>query len=421
MQFERTSPAAKSPAAALRDANGVRKSVRRSQRLSALRNSVLVLPLMALLVFAFIVPILLFMYRSVDNGLLHRSFPQTNAALEYWISPADVPDAAYAALVADLKAIPGSSELAVIARNLNNFEEGFRSLLMKTANRLPDEAPPSWKETLVEIDKRWLDPDYWAVLKYQTGPLTAAFVLAAGDLKQDRDGQIIRQPPEQRLYIPLLFRTFEISLTVAVICLLLGYPTAYVLTRLSPFIAGILMIAVLLPFWTSLLVRTTAWIIILQGNGPLNGLLQFAGIIQRPLELIFNRFGTLVAMSHVLLPYMILPLYSVMKSVPESHMRAAHSLGANRRIAFLRVYLPQTMPGIGAGLMFVFILALGYYITPALVGGPRDQMLSYMITYHVNEVVNWGMASALGLMLLVTTIILLVLFSRLVKLSHFMR
>jgi putative spermidine/putrescine transport system permease protein len=192
---------------------------------------------MALLVFAFIVPILLFMYRSVDNGLLHRSFPQTNAALHAWNSPADVPDAAYAALVADLKAIPGSNELAVVARNLNNFEEGFRGLLMKTANRLPDGAPPSWKDALVGIDKRWLDPDRWAVLKYQTGPLTAGFVLAAGDLKQGNDGQIIRQPPEQRLYIPLLLRTFEISLTVAVICLLLGYPTAYVLTRLSPFIA----------------------------------------------------------------------------------------------------------------------------------------------------------------------------------------
>jgi putative spermidine/putrescine transport system permease protein len=361
------------------------------------------------------------MYRSVDNGLLHHSFPQTNAALQAWSLPADLPETAYVALAADMKSIPSSSELAVVARNLNNFEEGFRSLLIKTANRLPESAPSSWKDAFVEIDKRWLNPDYWAVLKYQTGPLTTAFVLAAGDLKQDSDGQIIRQPPEQRLYIPLLLRTFEISLTVAAICLLLGYPTAYVLTRLSPFTAGILMIAVLLPFWTSLLVRTTSWIIILQGNGPLNGVLQLAGIIQQPLELIFNRFGTLLAMSHVLLPYMILPLYSVMKSIPESHVRAAHSLGANQRIAFLRVYLPQTLPGIGAGLMFVFILALGYYITPALVGGPRDQMISYMITYHVNEVVNWGMASALGLMLLVTTIILLVLFSRLVKLSHFMR
>ena len=405
----------------MRGAEEVRKSVRRSRRLSTLRNSVLVLPLMALLMFAFIVPILLFMYRSVDNGLLHRAFPQTNTALQAWTSPAAIPDAAYAALAADLKAIPGSNELAIIARNLNNFEEGFRSLLMKTTNRLPKMEPPSWKDALVGIDKRWLDHERWAVLKLQTGSLTAGFVLAAGDLKQDSNGEIVRQPPEQRLYIPLLLRTFEISLTVAVICLLLGYPTAYVLTRLSPFMAGLLMIAVLLPFWTSLLVRTTSWIIILQGNGPLNGLLQLAGIIQQPLELIFNRFGTLLAMSHVLLPYMILPLYSVMKSIPESHMRAAHSLGANQRIAFLRVYLPQTMPGIGAGLMFVFILALGYYITPALVGGPRDQMISYMITYHVNEVVNWGMASALGLMLLITTIILLVIFSRLVKLSHFMR
>lgn len=421
MQSEISSAATGSPTLAMRSAEEVRKSVRRSRRLSTLRNSVMLLPLMALLIFAFTVPILLFMYRSIDNGLLHRTFPQTNAALQSWTSPAAIPDAAYAALAADLKAIPGSNELAVIARSLNNFDEGFRSLLMKTTNRLPKTEPPSWKEALVEIDKRWLDPDRWAVLKFQTGALTAGFVLAAGDLKQDSNGQIVRQPPEQRLYIPLLLRTFEISLTVAVICLLLGYPTAYVLTRLSPFMAGLLMIAVLLPFWTSLLVRTTSWIIILQGNGPLNGLLQLAGIIQQPLELIFNRFGTLLAMSHVLLPYMILPLYSVMKSIPESHMRAAHSLGANQRTAFLRVYLPQTMPGIGAGLMFVFILALGYYITPALVGGPRDQMISYMITYHVNEVVNWGMASALGLMLLITTIILLVIFSRLVKLSHFMR
>jgi putative spermidine/putrescine transport system permease protein len=216
-------------------------------------------------------------------------------------------------------------------------------------------------------------------------------------------------------------RTFEISLSVAVICLLVGYPTAYVLTRLPARVVGLLMICVLLPFWTSLLVRTTAWIILLQGNGPINSALQLAGIIQQPLELIFNRFGTLVAMSHVLLPYMILPLYAVMTGIPETHMRAAQSLGANNRTAFLRVYLPQTASGIGAGLLLVFILALGYYITPALVGGPRDQMLSYMITYHVNEVVNWGMASALALLLLLATAILLLIFSRMVKLRQFMR
>ncbi len=401
--------------------SAIRAAVRRARNYNIMRSSVLVLPLLALLVFAFVVPILTFMYRAFDNGLLHRSFPQTNAALESWSPPAGIPESAYAALAADLKAIPNSNEVAVIARNLNNFEDGFRSLIMKTANRLPRAEPASWRDSLIGIDKRWQDHERWAVLKYQTGALTSAFILAAVDLRQDSDGQIVRQPPERRLYVPLLLRTFEISLTVAIICLLLGYPTAYVLTRLPPFVAGLLMIAVLLPFWTSLLVRTTAWIIILQGSGPLNGVLQVLGIIEQPLELIFNRFGTLLAMSHVLLPYMILPLYSVMMSIPESHMQAAHSLGANQRTAFLRVFLPQTWPGAAAGLIFVFILALGYYITPALVGGPRDQMISYMITYHVNEVVNWGMASALGLMLLITTIILLAAFGRLVKLRQFAR
>jgi putative spermidine/putrescine transport system permease protein len=179
-----------------------------------------------------------------------------------------------------------------------------------------------------------------------------------------------------------------------------------------------MMFCVMLPFWTSLLVRTTAWIILLQGNGPINGVLELAGIIQKPLELIFNRFGTLVAMSHVLLPYMILPLYSAMRGIPETHVMAAQSLGANRRIAFLRVYLPQTMSGIGAGLLLVFILALGYYITPALVGGPGDQMISYMITYNVNKVINWGMASALGFMLMLATVMLLLVFSRIIRLRQ---
>ncbi|MFO0992625.1 MAG: ABC transporter permease [Hyphomicrobiales bacterium] len=379
----------------------------------------LVTPLFLFLIVVFAAPIAFFMYRAVDNNLLYRSFPNTHAALADWESPAPVPEAAYQALAADIKAIADPAEVAVVARNLNNFEEGYRSLLMKSANKMPEQSPLSWRDTFAAIDKRWLDVSRWSILKQNTGPLTSSFLLAAIDLKREGNGEIVQSPPERRLYVPLLIRTFEISLTVAVICLLVGYPTAYVLTKLPARLAGLLMICVLLPFWTSLLVRTTAWIILLQGNGPINSTLQLMGIIQQPLELIFNRFGTLVAMSHVLLPYMILPLYAVMKSIPETHMRAALSLGANQRIAFLRIYLPQTAPGIGAGMLLVFVLALGYYITPALVGGPRDQMLSYMITYHVNEVVNWGMAAALALLLLVATLILLLVFGRLVKLRQF--
>jgi putative spermidine/putrescine transport system permease protein len=396
----------------------ISRSVRLANRLRTLRNVLLCAPLLLFILVVFVVPIAAFVFRAVDNRILHDAFPNAHAELSAWQSGQEVPEAAFAALASDLQAFDAPEDLAVAARNLNNFAEGFRGLLMKTANRLPDAPPPSWRDALISIDKRWQSETYWAVLKHQTSRFTPSFLLAALDLKIDDSGGVVRVDPDRRLYVPLLLRTFEISFWVAAICLVLGYPTAYVITRLPPLAAGLAMICVLLPFWTSLLVRTTAWIIVLQGNGPVNSLLLFLGIVSAPLELIFNRFGTLVAMSHVLLPYMILPLYAVMKLVPADQMRAAQSLGANGRTAFLRIYLPQTSSGIAAGLLLVFVLALGYYITPALVGGPRDQMISYMITYQVNEVVNWGMASALGVMLLVSTLLLLLVLSRFVRLKQ---
>lgn len=398
----------------------LRTSIRRSHRARTLRDLALALPLLIFLILVFAWPILAFSYRAIDNTVLHRSFGNTYAALQGWAPPAEVPIEAYEALASDIRSISSPEEVAVAARNLNNFLEGFRGLVMKTSNRLPKDDAVDWRQVFQDIDKRWQESKFWVVLKHETGALTPSFALASLDLKLSDDGWITQVPPERRLYVPLLFRTFEISFWVALICLLLGYPTAFVLTRLTPVFAGIGMICVLLPFWTSLLVRTTAWIILLQGNGPVNSFLQYIGAITDPLQLIFNRFGTLVAMSHVLLPYMILPLYSVMKMIPENQMLAAQSLGANIRIAFLRVYLPQTASGIAAGLLLVFILALGYYITPALVGGPGDQMISYMITYHVNEVVNWGMASALGVLLLLSTCILLAMMSRFIKVRQIM-
>ena len=394
------------------------RKVRRDRQLRTLKNVLLAAPLMLFLLLVFAIPIAVFAFRAVDNAVLHDSFPNTHLALQGWEAGEEMPEEAFAALAADLKSIDSPERVAVVARNLNNFFEGFRSLLMKTANRLPDSAVEAGRETFLAIDRRWQKPEYWHVLKHQTARFTPSFLLAALDLKIGPGGGVIQVEPDRRLYVPLLLRTFEISFWVAGICLLLGYPTAYVMTKLPPLAAGIAMICVMLPFWTSLLVRTTAWIIVLQGNGPANGLLQFLGLIDAPLELIFNRFGTLVAMSHVLLPYMILPLYSVMKLVPANQVLAAQSLGADTRTAFLRIYLPQTAPGIAAGLLLVFVLALGYYITPALVGGPRDQMLSYMITYHVNEVVNWGMASALGVLLLFSTLVLLLLLSRFIRINQ---
>ena len=151
----------------------------------------------------------------------------------------------------------------------------------------------------------------------------------------------------------------------------------------------------LLPFWTSLLVRTVAWVVLLQKEGVLNSLFLSLGIVNEPLKMIFNRFAVYVAMVHVLLPFMVLPLYSVMRGIPPSYVRAASSLGAQPFTAFRRVYVPQTLPGIGAGCLMVFIQALGYYITPALVGGADDQMISYFIAFYASKTVNWGMAAAL--------------------------
>lgn len=404
----------------------IRRQIRRSERRQALRDLMMILPLVAFLLMIFAAPIVGFMWRAVENGIVPHHLPRTVGVLADWSpgkgsGPGLPPDAAFDALAEDLRNLPPDGNIAVLGRHLNATREGFRSLMLKSANRLPDEAEGSWRETLIGIDKKWGDTAYWATLKNESGRVTASYLLAAIDLRLDDHGEISRVAPERRLYITLLARTFEISLQVALLCTLLGFPVAFVLNALPERQANLLMICVMLPFWTSLLVRTTAWIILLQGNGPVNSTLQWLQVITAPLELIFNRFGVLVAMVHVLLPYMILPLYAVMKGIPAVHFRAAQSLGANKRLAFLKVYLPQTMPGVAAGALLVFIMALGYYITPALVGGPADQMLSSMLVYHMNESVNWGMASALGVLLLTATIILFVIFGRLMAARQLLR
>ena len=207
---------------------------------------------------------------------------------------------------------------------------------------------------------------------------------------------------------------------VTAICLLLAYPVANLLAGLPPRKANLLMVLVLLPFWTSLLVRTTAWIVLLQKQGVINDILVGAGMVsdENRIALIYNQAGTLIAMSHVLLPFMILPIYAVMKTVPPTYMRAAASLGATPLTAFLRVYLPQTMPGVGAGVILVFILSLGYYITPALVGGDSGSLISNMIAYHMQKSLNWGLAAALSTLLLAGVLVLYWLYDRIIGINN---
>jgi len=249
---------------------------------------------------------------------------------------------------------------------------------------------------------------------------TGVNYLAAIDRHYDENDELVMQPEERQIYVTLFNRTMWMSLTVTFACLLLGFPIAYLLANLPMRYSNLLMILVLLPFWTSLLVRTTSWIVLLQTQGVLNDIMVWIGLFgdEDRIQLIFNAQGTVIAMTQILLPFMVLPLYSVMKTIPPSYMRAAQSLGAHRFIAYYRIYMPNTLPGIGAGSLLVFILAVGYYITPALVGGQDGQMISNLIAYHMQRSLNWGMAAALGGILLVGVIALYWLYNKIVGIDN---
>jgi putative spermidine/putrescine transport system permease protein len=203
-------------------------------------------------------------------------------------------------------------------------------------------------------------------------------------------------------------------------CLLLGYPIAFLLASLPLRSSNMLMILVLLPFWTSLLVRTSAWKVLLQQQGVVNDFLVWIGLVNDADRLIMinNQFGTIVAMTHILLPFMILPLFSVMKTISPNYVRAAKSLGANDWTAFWKVYFPQSVPGIGAGAILVFILSIGYYITPELVGGTSGIFISNRIAYHISTSLNWGLAAALGTILLALVMLLFYVYDKIVGIDN---
>ena len=396
------------------DAGDLRRALRRSRRREQLRAAALVLPLFLFLAACFVVPIGAMLSRGVIDTDIARILPAVTAALKNWDGRDLPPESAYAALIADIRAAREAGNLASAATRLNYDVPGFRTLFFSTGRQLPPEVTGSARDALIGIDPRWGERETWAAIRRAGGPATDFYLLGALDLRRDAGGSIVGAPPEQRVFRGVLWRTLWISAMVTLICFVLGYPVAYVIAAQPPGRAGVLLFLVLLPFWTSLLVRTVAWVVLLQKEGVLNSLFLSLGIVNEPLKMIFNRFAVFVAMVHVLLPFMVLPLYSVMRSIPPSYARAASSLGARPFTAFRRVYLPQTLPGIAAGCLMVFIQALGYYITPALVGGADDQMISYFIAFYASRTVNWGMAAALSIMLLTATVALYAVYNRLI-------
>jgi putative spermidine/putrescine transport system permease protein len=391
--------------------------LRRSGRHEQWRAAVLVLPLLLFLMASFIVPIGSMLARAVFDGEVAHILPRVSAELRQW-DGRDLPaDSAFVAMVADLRAAREAGTLASAATRLNYDIAGFRTLLITSGRRVAGEPIDSPRRALLDIDPRWGERDTWAAIRRAGGPVTDFYLLAALDLRRDAGNEIAAAPSNESVFRNVLARTLWISGVVTLACLLLGYPVALFIGRQPPQRAALFLFLVLLPFWTSLLVRTVAWVVLLQREGILNNLLLSLGLVHEPLRMIFNRFAVYVAMVHVLLPFMVLPLYAVMKGISPSYERAAASLGATPFTAFRRVYLPQTLPGIAAGCLMVFIQALGYYITPALVGGADDQMISYFIAFYASRTVNWGMAAALSIMLLAATLALYAVYNRMIGLD----
>ena len=402
------------------DGTSLKRSLAKSLRRQKIRALMLIAPLLFFVLLTFIAPIGDMLFRSVENNIVSDTLPRTVKVLSTWDSrTGTAPDEeVFEALAVDLKIAVKSKLHTKLGSRLNYEKTGISSLIRQTGRKVKKldlEETPSFKAAFEKMNKKWMDPAIWQTIQQFSSKYTDGYFLAAADLTRTADG-IQNVDEDKKIYFKLFLRTLYMSLGITFMCILLGYPIAFLLATLPMRTSNVLMILVLLPFWTSLLVRTSAWKVLLQNQGVVNDFLVWIGIIAdgSRLELINNVTGTVIAMTHILLPFMILPLYSVMKTIPPTYMRAAKSMGANDFMAFRRVYFPQSIPGIGAGSILVFILAIGYYITPEIVGGTKGVFISNRIAYHISSSLNWGLGAALGAILLVVVLALYWLYDKFV-------
>ncbi len=396
-------------------------SLSRAKRKAKIRALLLVTPLFLFILVTFFIPIASMLLRSVDNEVVEETLSRTVPVLQGWDQTGDViPDeSVFVALHQDFVEGYKKKTIGSPGRRLNYEKPGFSSLFRKTARRSERFEPP-YQAAFIKADKRWGDVTYWRVLKRESGARTDSYYMSALDYEYNDTGERVAKADSESIHLDLFGKTFWISFVITSICLVLAFPISYLLSILPAKSSNLLMILVLLPFWTSLLVRTSAWIALLQQQGVINDILVWSGVLAEDnrLAMIHNQTGTIIAMVHVLLPFMVLPLYSVMKTIPPSYMRAARSLGANPFTAFVRVYLPGTVPGIGAGCILVFIISNGYYITPALVGGISGTLISNVIAHHLQSSLNWGLAAALGAILLFAVFALYILYDKIVGIDN---
>ena len=412
------------------DGQPLKAALARSQSRLRQRAFLLVAPLFLFVLVTFVVPIGQMLFQSVYNpGFVQIENRDTGEVIPVMVNisawfaanpqGSEIDEAAFAALAADLAHLKAVRAGGAVGERINYDVPGTRSLFTSTVRNADKLAAP-FRDSLIAESDKWADPLIWRAMRSASTGFTVQFYLNALDLTRDSDGNIARIDEKERVYVMLFLRTLVLSAAITGICLVLAFPIAHLLATLPLAKSNLLMVLVLLPFWSSLLVRTTSWMVLLQSQGVVNDLMVAAGIIGEDgrIQMMYNRIGTIVAMTHILLPFMVLPLYSVMRPIPPSYVRAARSLGATSWTAFRRVYLPQTLPGIGAGALLVFILAVGYYITPALVGGADGQLISNLIAFHMQKSLNWSLAAALAALLLFGVLILYWLYDRLVGIDN---
>ena len=406
------------------DGRPLKQSLSRSLRQQKIRALLLIAPLLIFIFVAFIMPIVSMLSRSVENDLVSKTLPQTVQALQSWDAlSGELPsEPVYAAFALDIQNAAKAKVHTKVGLRLNYEKSGIASLFKKTARKakkwdIQNDGP--FKDKLIKVHKGWGEVEVWQTLKTHSPRYTSGYFLNAIDMRKTAEGADF-QPEDKTILIKLFQRTLIMSLIITFSCILLGYPVAWLLANLPMRQANLLMILVLLPFWTSLLVRTSAWKVMLQQQGVINDILVQLSLVSDEARLIMinNEIGTIVAMTHILLPFMILPMYSVMQTIPPSYLRAAKSLGATNWTAFWRVYFPQSVPGIGAGSILVFILAIGYYITPEIVGGTKGVFISNRIAYHILKSLNWGLAAALGTILLIAVLVLYWTYDKIVGIDN---
>jgi putative spermidine/putrescine transport system permease protein len=395
-------------------------SLKKAERKNKLKAFLLVAPLLLFLIITYIFPIGDMLIRSVDDREVTNMLPKTFKAMESWDGQELPSEEVFEAFYFDMKLLIEERREGKLSTQMNFTKNGFKSILKKLRREMKKFDEGNYKEQIMAVHKRWADVEYWRAIKARSPSFTNQKYLKGIDMYTNEKGEIVSVQEDRQIHRILWFRTLEVAFFVTVFCFLMAYPIAHLLATLPMKYSNLLMICVLLPFWTSLLVRTASWMILLQQNGIINDFFVWIGLVSEDnrIEMMFNKTGTYVAMTQILLPFMVLPLYSVMKTISPSLMRAGKSLGGTPFVAFWKVYFPLTIPGIGAGCLLVFILAIGYYITPALVGGASGTLISNQIAFHMKSTLDWSFASAMGLMLLSGVLVIYWLYNKVVGIDN---